>query len=231
MKRNIIKIDEEKCTGCGACAMACAEGALEIIDGKAKLISESYCDGLGMCLPQCPAGAISIEQRESLPFDNQSIKKQQNTESCFACPGLKSKIDVKAKQGPTPQSENNKVVSQLAQWPCQLKLVPSSASFLNNANLLVAADCTTFAYADIHNKFMKNRVVLIGCPKLDGVNYTEKLTEILKTNNIKSITALRMEVPCCSGLSAAVKNALINSKKMIPWQIVTISINGEIIEE
>lgn len=232
MKRKIIKIDEEKCNGCGLCVTACAEGALQLIDGKAKLISESYCDGLGACLPECPMDAISLEERESLAFDEEAVKKhleKKEQKPCFTCPSQKAKsinrnIAVEIQQQTSLQS-------QLGQWPCQIKLVPPKAPYLNNANLLIAADCTAFAYADIHNKFMKNKITLIGCPKLDSGDYTEKLTEIIVNNQIKSITVLRMEVPCCAGLAYAVKNALISSKKMIPWRIITISIDGEIIEE
>lgn len=233
MKRNIIKIDEQKCNGCGLCVNACAEGALKLIDGKAKLVSESYCDGLGACLPECPMDAISLEERESAPFDEKAVEqhlKSKEQKPCFSCPSQKPKTI--SRNSTAPQNDTHfESESQLNQWPCQIKLVPSNAPYLRNANLLVAADCTAFAYADIHNKFMKNKITLIGCPKLDSGDYADKLGQILENNDIKSLTVLKMEVPCCSGLANAVKNALIKSKKMIPWQIITISIDGKIIED
>ncbi len=207
MKRKIIKIDEDKCNGCGLCVNACHEGALQLIDGKAKLISESYCDGLGDCLPECPTGAIKIEKREAEAYDEEAVKKLMEAK------------------------KNQSTESQLRQWPIQIKLVPVNAPYFHNSHLLIAADCTAYAYANIHNDFMKNKITLIGCPKLDSINYAEKLTEILKNNEIKSITVLRMEVPCCSGLSCAVKEALMKSGKMIPWQIVVITNDGNIIED
>ena len=203
MIRKIIKIDEEKCNGCGACARACHEGAIDIIDGKARLTRENYCDGLGDCLPECPTGAITFEEREAPAYDEAAV--------------------LMAKQ-PTP--EETKPSSCLAQWPCQIKLVPVSAPYFTGADLLIAADCTAYAYANFHRDFMKGRVTLIGCPKLDAVDYSEKLTEILKYNDIKSVTLLRMEVPCCGGLEMAAKNALQDSGKPIPLQVVTISIDG-----
>lgn len=202
MIRKIIKIDEEKCNGCGACATACHEGAIDIIDGKAKLTRENYCDGLGDCLPQCPKDAITFEEREAPAYDEAAV--------------------LMSKQSKTP-------ASCLAQWPCQIKLVPVSAPYFAGADLLIAADCTAFAYANIHADFMKGRVTLIGCPKLDAVNYSEKLTEILKYNDIKSVTLLRMEVPCCGGLEMAVKKALENSQKQVPLQVYTVSIDGQLL--
>jgi len=207
MKRKIVKIDEEKCNGCGLCISACHEGALQLVDGKARLISDSYCDGLGDCLPECPTGAITLEVREADAFVDPAPVTTAPAENAAAN------------------------VSQLRQWPCQIKLVPVNAPYFDGAHLLIAADCTAFAYANIHSDFMRNKITLIGCPKLDSVNYAEKLAEILRRNNIKSITVLKMEVPCCSGLALAVKNALIASGKMIPWSIVTISTEGSVIEE
>lgn len=198
MLRKIIKIDESKCNGCGACAKACHEGAIEMIDGVAKLTREDYCDGLGDCLPACPTNAISFEERE-VPYVN-------------------------------PRTfENSAAASRLAQWPCQIKLVPVNAPYFEGANLLIAADCSAFAYGNFHNDFMRNHITLIGCPKLDGVDYTEKLTYIIKNNNIKSVKIVRMEVPCCGGLENAVKNALLSGGKFIPWQVITISTDGRII--
>ena len=236
MKRKIIKIDEKKCNGCGLCVDACAEGALQLINGKAKLVSESYCDGLGACLPECPTDAISIEERESLPFDEKAVEeplsKSKKGSSMdppkFTCPGKKTAVLNKNQR---PIVSNDDVPSALGQWPCQLKLVPTNAPYLKGAKLLIAADCTAFAYANIHKKFMQGKITLIGCPKLDQGTYAEKLCEIIKNNDIKSITVLRMEVPCCGGLSQAVKDAIIKSQKMLPWQIVTISIDGNIIDE
>ncbi len=244
MIRRVIKIDEEKCNGCGVCASACHEGAIGIVDGKAKLLRDDYCDGLGDCLPSCETNAISFEEREAADYDEEAVKinmEKRNTEQKklelnknqtiqFGCPGSQSrmlnhkKLEVK---NPTNEGE---IVSQLNQWPVQIKLVSPNASYFNNANLLVAADCTAYAYGDFHNKFIRNKITLIGCPKLDEVDYSEKLTTILKMNDIKSVTVVRMEVPCCGGIENAVKNALKASDKIIPWQVVTISTNGEIIE-
>ncbi|HHT83055.1 MAG: 4Fe-4S binding protein [Christensenellales bacterium] len=235
MKRKIIKIDEDKCNGCGLCVNACAEGALQIVDGKAKLISESYCDGLGACLPQCPQDAISIEEREALPFDEEAVKKHTQANSAPAqpqpmgCPGRRSQLLNRQPQA-APVSVDD-MPSMLAQWPCQIKLVPVNAPYFNGAHLLVAADCTAYAYANMHRRFMRNKITLIGCPKLDNADYSEKLTQILTHNDIKSVTVARMEAPCCAGIVNAVKNALIASGKMIPWRIITISVDGQIIEE
>lgn len=198
MIRRIINIDNEKCNGCGACALACHEGAIDIIDGKARLTRESYCDGLGDCLPECPTGAITFEEREAPAYDEAAV--------------LASK----------------KSISQLVQWPCQIKLVPVSAPYFQGADLLIAADCTAYAYGNFHNDFMKGRITLIGCPKLDAVDYSAKLTEILKFNDIKSITLVRMEVPCCGGLEVAANRAMQDSGKGIPFEVVTLSIHGEI---
>lgn len=205
MVRKIIKIDEEKCNGCGLCADACHEGAIDMVDGKAKLMREDYCDGLGDCLPACPAGAITFEEREALAYDQAAVLavKEQNMSN---------------------------VSSQLSQWPIQIKLAPINAPYFENADLLVAADCTAYAYGNFHNDFIRNRITLIGCPKLDNVDYTEKLTQILKTNSIRSVIVVRMEVPCCGGIEIAVKNALQASGKFIPWNVTTISTDGKILD-
>lgn len=232
MIRKIIKIDETKCDGCGICVKACHEGAIGIIDGKAKLLRDDYCDGLGDCLPTCPTGAISFEEREALAYDEQAVKAAQKKEKPLACgcPGTMAKaINREADETEkTVVSRHNP--SKLSQWPVQIKLVAPNAPYFNNANLLVAADCTAYAYGDFHNDFIKNRICIIGCPKLDMTDYAEKLTEIIKCNNIKSVTVVRMEVPCCGGIENAVKTALKNSGKFIPWQIVTISSDGRVLE-
>ncbi|NMA65459.1 MAG: 4Fe-4S binding protein [Clostridiaceae bacterium] len=245
MKRKIVKIDEEKCNGCGLCIDACHEGALQLIDGKAKLISESYCDGLGDCLPECPTGAITIEEREAEPFDEEAVKKimaarkaekekEEVEPLACGCPGthqraLNRKPEASSHAMPLNQSVANQE-SQLRQWPCQIKLVSPQAPFFDNAHLLVAADCTAYAYANFHQEFMRNKISIIGCPKLDAVDYSEKLAAILAYNDIKSISVVRMEVPCCSGIVQAVKNALIKSGKMIPWSVTTITTDGQILE-
>ena len=207
MKRKIIKIDEEKCNGCGLCAEACHEGAIDIVDGKAKLMREDFCDGFGDCLPNCPTGAISFEEREAPEYDETAVKEAKNSPVSAVKP-----------------------TSRLAQWPYQIKLVPTQAPFFDGAKLLIAADCTAYAYANMHEDFMKGKVTIIGCPKLDGVDYTDKLTEIICNNDIKSVTIVRMEVPCCGGLQRAAENALKNSGKFIPWQVVTISRDGKILD-
>lgn len=239
MMRKIIKIDEEKCNGCGLCVEACHEEAIGMINGKAKLLRDDYCDGLGDCLPTCPTNAISFEYREAAEYDeaavkaNMEAKKAQNKSLECGCPGSQSK-EINREVSNSVALNNDLEVetkgSQLNQWPVQIKLVPTNAPYLKNANLLIAADCTAYAYGNFHNKFMKNKVTLIGCPKLDEVDYAEKLTEILKVNDIKNIVVTRMEVPCCGGIVNAVKTALQNSGKMIPWQIVTISVDGKIVD-
>lgn len=235
MIRKIVNIDDQKCNGCGLCVEACHEGALVLENGKAKLTSEAYCDGLGDCLPACPTGAIIIEEREADPFDEEAVQKQldhKNKEKPLACgcPGTQVKAIKNKSFLPKKVIETTTTSSQLGQWPCQIKLVPPNAPFFNNASLLIAADCTAYAYANIHKDFMQNKITLIGCPKLDDTNYAEKLTAILQRNEIKNITILRMDVPCCGGITQAVKTALINSGKMIPWQVVTISTDGSILE-
>ena len=266
MVRKIIHIDEEKCNGCGICADACHEGAIEIIDGKAKLVRENFCDGFGDCLPGCPMGAITFEEREAPAYDAQAVKKaqeekkmgQMNADNMEAmmhehheggCPGSRmmqfKREDMPAAPGVMPGMAQGmtlgmapeaapatyaKPSSRLAQWPCQIKLLPTQAPFFNGAKLLIAADCTAYAYANMHEDFMKGKVTLIGCPKLDAVDYSEKLTEIIRDNDIKSVTIVRMEVPCCGGLQRAAETALRNSGKFIPWQVVTISRDGRILD-
>lgn len=237
MKRKIVSIEESKCNGCGLCINACHEGALQLVNGKAKLISEDYCDGLGNCLPDCPTGAITIEEREAAAFNEEAVAKHiENNNTplevplACGCPGSQARSIVKEKV-PETITHQVKSESELRQWPCQIKLVPVNAPYFDNAHLLVAADCTAYAYAGIHQDFMRNKISIIGCPKLDEIDYTEKLTEILKRHEIKSVTVLRMEVPCCGGMVSAVKNALLNSGKMVPWNVVTISTDGKVLED
>lgn len=230
MKRKIIKIDENACNGCGACANACHEGAIEMVNGKAKLTREHYCDGLGDCLPACPTGAITFEEREAPAYDEAAVlaSKQQKAAVHTGCPGMQMRQMNRAAAKEAPATAS--VPSQLGQWPCQIKLVPTKAPYFAGAKLLLAADCTAYAYANIHRDFMKGKVTLIGCPKLDSVDYSEKLTAIIRDNDIQSVTVLRMEVPCCGGLEQAAKKALQQSGKFIPWQVVTLSIEGEILD-
>jgi len=238
MFRKIIKIDENRCNGCGACAAACHEGAIEIIDGKAVLTREDYCDGLGDCLPECPAGAISFEEREAPAYDEAAVlaskqKKQREQDAKTphtGCPGTQVRQMARPKTESLPSSTPTGV-SQLGQWPCQIKLVPVNAPYFRGARLLIAADCTAYAYANIHEDFMKGKITLIGCPKLDSIDYSEKLTDIIRNNDIKSVTILRMEVPCCKGLETAAKKALQDSGKFIPWQTVTVSVDGKILKD
>lgn len=227
MKRRIIKIDEEKCNGCAACAVACHEGAIGMVNGKAKLLRDDYCDGLGDCLPTCPTGAITFEEREALAYDHEAVQANMKKEEVLpcGCPGTQSKImNPKVHQ----HIEINQQ-SELRQWPIQIKLVPIHAPCFDGCKLLIAADCTAYAYANFHQDFIKNHVTLIGCPKLDMEDYSEKLTAILRDNDIQEVKVVRMEVPCCGGLEQATKLALKNSGKFIPWQIVTISTDGEIL--
>ena len=232
MLRKIIKIDEEKCNGCGACAAACHEGAIEMIGGKARLTREDYCDGLGDCLPACPVDAISFEEREAPAYDEAAVlaAKQKKAEPKLpcGCPGTQTRAIKRDASAPAPRGAA--ISSQLSQWPCQIKLVPVNAPYFENANLLIAADCTAYAYGNFHSEFIRNHITLIGCPKLDEGDYAEKLTQIISNNNIKSVKIVRMEVPCCGGIENAVKRALKNSGKFIPWQVVTISTDGKIIE-
>lgn len=232
MLRKIIKIDEEKCNGCGACAAACHEGAIGMVNGKAKLTREDYCDGLGDCLPACPTDAITFEEREAPAYNEEAVRqakmKKHGEKLPCGCPGKQSRV---LEREPAVQVNNSTAIaSQLMQWPCQIKLVPVNAPYFENANLLIAADCTAYAYGNFHNEFIRNHITLIGCPKLDEGDYAEKLTQILRNNNIKSVKIVRMEVPCCGGIENAVKRALQSSGKFIPWQVVTISTDGKIIE-
>ncbi len=236
MIRKIINIDEEKCNGCGICAEACHEGAIEMVNGKAKLVRENFCDGLGDCLPACPTGAITFEEREAPEYDEAAVKVHQRMQELLGgggCPGSSVAQFVGAQEeadAAVPAQTAAKPVSRLAQWPCQIKLVPIQAPFFEGAKLLIAADCTAFAYANLHEEFMKGKVTIIGCPKLDDIDYTEKLTAIIRSNNIQSVTIVRMEVPCCGGLQRATENALQASGKFIPWQVVTISRDGRVLD-
>ena len=235
MKRRIIEIDRETCNGCGACAAACHEGAIAMVDGKAALMRDDYCDGLGDCLPACPTGAISFVEREAAAYDEQAVlaHKQEKIRAegkslpC-GCPGSRSRRIEHTDDGEAPLRE---AVSRLAQWPVQIKLAPVNAPYFSGAKLLIAADCTAYAYAAFHERFIKGHITLIGCPKLDAVDYSEKLTEILLRNDIKSVTVVRMEVPCCGGLEHAAKTALQKSGKFLPWQVVTLSTDGRILDE
>lgn len=275
MIRRIIKIDEEKCNGCGACAAACHEGAIGMVDGKARLLKDDYCDGLGDCLPACPTGAISFEEREAAAYDEEAVKKRLQVRAMLeegmkdflsgnvpamaegaprpqgGCPGSMSR-EIKrdaAPAGGCPGSMSKAIRrsapaaranadaemedlmgSRLSQWPVQIKLAPINAPYFQNAKLLIAADCTAYAYGNFHNAFIDGHVTLIGCPKLDMVDYSEKLAEIIRQNDLKSITVVRMEVPCCGGIEQAVKRALMASGKMIPWQVYTISTDGRILD-
>lgn len=235
MLRKIIKIDEEKCNGCGLCAQACHEGAIGMVDGKAKLLRDDYCDGLGDCLPVCPTGAITFEEREAAAYDEAAVKaamaEQEGKKAPLpcGCPGTNSKA-IRREMPVAAAPAASGVESMLNQWPVQIKLAPVNAPYFNGANLLIAADCTAYAYGDFHQKFIRNRITLIGCPKLDEGDYAEKLTAILSQNDVKSVTVVRMEVPCCGGIEQAVKRALQQSGKFIPWQVVTISTDGRILD-
>ena len=215
MIRKIIQIDEEKCNGCGLCADACHEGAIEMVNGKAKLMRDDYCDGLGDCLPTCPTNAISFVEREAAAYDEEAVKRH---------------LSNRKTSSNRSTANTSSVESQLRQWPVQIKLAPVNAPYFDGAHLLIAADCTAYAYGNFHQDFIRGKVTLIGCPKLDAVDYTEKLTDIIKNNNIKDVTIVRMEVPCCGGIEHAAAEALKNSGKWIPWQVVTISIEGDILE-
>ncbi len=259
MIRKIIHIDEEKCNGCGLCAEACHEGAIDIVDGKAKLMRENFCDGFGDCLPGCPTGAITFEKREAPEYDETAVKaakgaarpvdlvarpersvdeveRRQKTMNEImhehhdgGCPGSRM-MQFAQNEADNTSVSTGKPVSRLAQWPCQIKLVPTQAPFFDGTKLLIAADCTAYAYANMHEEFMRGKDTIIGCPKLDAVDYSEKLTEIIRNNDIKSVTIVRMEVPCCGGLQRAAENALKTSGKFIPWQVVTISRDGNILD-
>ena len=230
MIRKIIKIDEELCNGCGACASACHEGAIGMVNGKAKLLREDYCDGLGDCLPACPQNAISFVEREAPAYDEDAVmaakKKKQGVTLPCGCPGAQSRT-FERKSEPASSVQ---IHSRLMQWPCQIKLVPTNAPYFDGANLLIAADCTAYAYGNFHNDFIRGHITLIGCPKLDEGDYSEKLTAIIKNNDINSVKIVRMEVPCCGGIENAAKKAIRDSGKFIPWQVVTISTDGKIID-
>lgn len=240
MIRKIIHIDEDKCNGCGLCATACHEGAIDIIDGKAKLVRENFCDGFGDCLPGCPTGAITFEEREAPAYDEAAVqeskKKKELQEKMKhlhegGCPGSRMRMLDQPGEAGSNIAEPMRQAPQLRNWPVQIKLAPINAPYFNKAKLLIAADCTAYAYANFHQEFMRGKVTLVGCPKLDAVDYSEKLTEILRQNNIKSVTVVRMEVPCCGGLEYAVRTALQNCGKLLPWQVKTISIKGELLDD
>ena len=237
MVRRIIEIDRNKCNGCGACAEACHEGAIAMVDGKAQLMRDDYCDGLGDCLPTCPTGAITFVEREAAAYDEKAVmenkqrkmREQGMTLPC-GCPGSQSR-NIQREAAPAPEAPCAEQASRLSQWPVQIKLVPVNAPYFDGARLLIAADCTAYAYAAFHERFIKGHITLVGCPKLDSVDYAEKLTEIIRSNDIKSVTVVRMEVPCCGGLELAAKKALQQSGKFIPWQVVTVTVDGRLVEE
>ena len=237
MKRRIIEIDENKCNGCGACADACHEGAIAMVAGKARLMRDDYCDGLGDCLPACPTGAITFVEREAAAYDEKAVmenkqrkmREQGMTLPC-GCPGSHSR-NIQRQDVPAVETPQAQQTSRLSQWPVQIKLVPVNAPFFDGARLLIAADCTAYAYAAFHERFIRGHITLVGCPKLDGVDYSEKLTEIIRENDIKSVTVVCMEVPCCGGLEMAAKKALQQSGKFIPWQVVTVTVDGRLKED
>ena len=229
MIRRIIHIDQDKCNGCGACAKACHEGAIDMVDGKARLMREHYCDGLGDCLPACPTGAITFVEREAAAYDEAAVQQHmaQKKAAFHGCPGSATKLF----QRQAAPAGDGTIPSQLAQWPCQIKLVPVNAPYFRGAKLLIAADCTAYAYANMHSEFMKGKITLIGCPKLDAVDYTDKLTEIIRGNDIQSVTIVRMEVPCCGGLEYAARQAVAASGKDIPMRVVTFTAEGKILPQ
>lgn len=238
MIRKIITIDEEKCNGCRLCVDACHEGAIVMENGKATLLRDDYCDGLGDCLPVCPTGAISFEEREAAPYDEEAVmarmaEKNKPAPLACGCPGVSAHAIARTPVAAPEPAAGGSVctASNLNQWPVQIKLVPVNAPYFKDANLLIAADCTAYAYGNFHNDFMKNKITLVGCPKLDDGDYTEKLTAVIRDNDIKSVTLVRMVVPCCGGLERAVKTALADSGKMIPWRIVVITTDGKLLEE
>lgn len=235
MLRKIINIDENKCNGCGLCAVACHEGAIGMVNGKARLLRDDYCDGLGDCLPACPAGAITFTERDAAPYDEEAVKAHlQNRAAAKPLSGGQA-VNISPFIGKAGEFAANDAIngrhaaSELARWPVQIKLAQVNAPYFNNADLLLSADCAAYAYGDFHRHFMKNKITLIGCPKLDGLNYADKLTEILKNNDIKSLTIARMEVPCCSGLEQAAKEALRSSGKKLPLHVAVISTDGRIV--
>lgn len=233
MIRKIIEIDQSKCNGCGACAAACHEGAIAMVNGKAQLMRDDYCDGLGDCLPACPTKAITFVEREAAAYDEAAVlaakaeKAEKKEKLPCGCPGSAARA---IRRQDSPAAADAPRQSELRQWPVQIRLAPVNAPWFDGARLLVAADCTAYAYADFHQEFIKGRVALVGCPKLDPVDYAEKLTEIFRSNDIRSVTVVRMEVPCCGGIENAVKKALLNSEKLIPWNVVTLSTDGRILD-
>ena len=235
IKRRIVHIDEEKCNGCGACASACHEGAIAMVGGKARLLRDDYCDGLGDCLPACPVDAIQIVEREAAPYDGEAVKARQAqlgheaAHPAGGCPGSRARVLGRVEEESQSRSRGDEPRSRLMQWPVQIKLVPVKAPWLDGAKLLIAADCTAYAYAGFHERFIRGHVTLVGCPKLDGVDYAEKLEQIIAGNNIREVTIVRMEVPCCGGLELAARTALQRSGRFIPWQVVTISTDGNIL--
>lgn len=236
MIRRIIQIDEGKCNGCGACAEACHEGAIAMVNGKAKLMRDDYCDGLGDCLPACPAGAITFVEREAAAYDEAAVlaakarkEKMQAEPLPCGCPGTAARA-LHPQEEKTFAAVRTEPVSRLRQWPVQIKLAPVNAPWFKDAKLLIAADCTAYAYANFHEDFIKDHITLVGCPKLDSADYAVKLTEILRSNDIRSVTVVRMEVPCCGGIEFAVRRALQDSGKFIPWSVVTIATDGKIVD-
>ena len=234
MVRKMIQIDENTCNGCGACAAACHEGAIGMVNGKARLLRDDYCDGLGNCLPACPTGAITFTEREAAAYDAEAVKDHLTAEAAgrvpfSGCPGSRSQV-LREVKSPAAAPTAAQASFQLRQWPVQIQLVPVNAPYFDGANLLIAADCAAYASGDFHSRFMRGRVTLIGCPKLDPVDYTDKLLEIIQTNDIKSVTVVRMEVPCCGGIEQAVKAALQRSGKFLPWQVVTLGRDGAILD-
>jgi len=233
MIRKIIQIDADKCNGCGLCAEACHEGAIGMVDGKATLLRDDYCDGLGDCLPVCPTDAIAFVEREALEYNEAEVtrnKAQTHEKLPCGCPGTNAKTLTRNEESKPTQQTTAAPTSRLNQWPVQIKLVPINAPYFDGAKLLITADCAAYAHANFHEDFIKGKITLIGCPKLDEGDYAEKLTAILAQNDIHSVTVVRMEVPCCGGIENAVKRALQNCGKLIQWQVVTLSVDGAIVE-